>query len=934
MKLILLLLCGTCLLLAQEIKPKPELLPAEESARDSENADPFVEGQPFEINEPMEEAEKTKASEVTPKSEPEPAQKPKSEPEPEPQPEPEPEPKAEPEPEPSSKIVKEPPTPEPEPAIKFDNIDSEDYGDVAESNVQPDEVNTEVIEQLVNRFLNTGSIENNSTGPKYANPAAQALVDSSEYWKTDSLQESGSIKDEAKLRSWLSGYESEAIKVLREVALSGWRYFNNASPHAKLALDEAEDVLSRFVRATSKQAKQFDTQGTDDVALKRQLAYVSFEGMSALSSSRFAEYAQAQSMLNRVEKDTTVCDKGVPPPCALQKIDMDSIFRNEKDASRLSHLWVEYVTAVAKSKPSYNNLIIISNEGAKINGFADGGAMWRSAFDMSSPTSPPSIDIKKQLDDIYETIKPFYQLLHAYIRRQLAGIYSNPAGLSKDGPIPAHLFGSLEGGDWSAHYEQTKPFEEESELPETMLSAFHEQNYTSKRMFINAYRYLKSAGFPSLPKTFWTQSIFSRVWSKDMICHPPAALDMRDPSDFRVKACAQLGEPDYELAHSLMIQTYYQFMYRNQNLLFREAASPVLVDAISEAVAHLSTNPHYLYSQKLVKADYLEIKDSANVNKLYKESLEKFSKLPFSLSCDTWRYELFEGKVPNPKMNDRWWQIRNQYEGVRAPQPYNSSNLDALIHNSIAQVNSPATKTLISYVLKFQILKALCPEGTILSEGCILSEDTTEKLRETMKQGSSISWLKALEMITGKGELDAKPLLEYYEPLIDWLRNTNEIDQVVVGWDGEGAPFTSEEIPKPRSSMNGGSGFLSEDRVAYPGGDCANGQECLLDSHCNGTKCVCNDGLYTLEIGNTFNCVPGNPAESGFGDGKGGLVIGLFKNEAAGNEDEATKAEPEPEPEPKPKATTQRPIVRSASTLYSSSVFVSFFVTYILSRFF
>lgn len=78
----------------------------------------------------------------------------------------------------------------------------------------------------------------------------------------------------------------------------------------------------------------------------------------------------------------------------------------------------------------------------------------------------------------------------------------------------------------------------------------------------------------------------------------------------------------------------------------------------------------------------------------------------------------------------------------------------------------------------------------------------------------------------------------------------------------------SEEIPKTRQPGDGGNGLPSEDRVAFPGGECVNGQECLLDSHCNGTICVCNDGLYTLEIGNTFNCVPGNPADSGFGDGK------------------------------------------------------------------
>lgn len=47
------------------------------------------------------------------------------------------------------------------------------------------------------------------------------------------------------------------------------------------------------------------------------------------------------------------------------------------------------------------------------------------------------------------------------------------------------------------------------------------------------------------------------------------------------------------------------------------------------------------------------------------------------------------------------------------------------------------------------------------------------------------------------------------------------------------------------------------------GGDCSNGQECLLDSTCKNGMCECNEGLYTLKIGNTHNCVPGNPADAG-----------------------------------------------------------------------
>lgn len=133
-----------------------------------------------------------------------------------------------------------------------------------------------------------------------------------------------------------------------------------------------------------------------------------------------------------------------------------------------------------------------------------------------------------------------------------------------------------------------------------------------------------------------------------------------------------------------------------------------------------------------------------------------------------------------------------------------------------------------------------------------------------MEMGSSITWLKALEMITGKAEIDAQPLLDYFEPLISWLLNTNEIDQVYVGWDGEGAAFSKDEIPKPRDDSNGDNGFVAQDRIALPGGECSHGQECILDSRCNGTICVCNDGLFTLELGGTVSCTADDPSKHGF----------------------------------------------------------------------
>ncbi|VDO13942.1 unnamed protein product, partial [Brugia timori] len=101
------------------------------------------------------------------------------------------------------------------------------------------------------------------------------------------------------------------------------------------------------------------------------------------------------------------------------------------------------------------------------------------------------------------------------------------------------------------------------------------------------------------------------------------------------------------------------------------------------------------------------------------------------------------------------------------------------------------------------------------------------------------------------------------------------------------------EVPKLRentASMDTFSEILSETQFAFPGGDCSNSRECLLDSVCRNNICECKEGLYTLRIGNTYNCVPGNPADAGFGDGHGGLVIGLHSAD-----DSSVVPIPEPE---------------------------------------
>lgn len=68
------------------------------------------------------------------------------------------------------------------------------------------------------------------------------------------------------------------------------------------------------------------------------------------------------------------------------------------------------------------------------SGFADTGAYWRSWYE--------SATFEQDIEDLYKTIEPLYQNLHAFVRRKLYNQYG-PKYINLKGPIPAHLLGTI-----------------------------------------------------------------------------------------------------------------------------------------------------------------------------------------------------------------------------------------------------------------------------------------------------------------------------------------------------------------------------------------------------------------------------------------------------------------------------------------------------------
>ena len=51
-----------------------------------------------------------------------------------------------------------------------------------------------------------------------------------------------------------------------------------------------------------------------------------------------------------------------------------------------------------------------------------------------------------------------------------------------------------------------------------------------------------------------------------------------------------------------------------------------------------------------------------------------------------------------------------------------------------------------------------------------------------LELGSSKPWQDAMEKITGQRKMDSSGLLDYFKPLMDWLKIENQKTNEFIGW--------------------------------------------------------------------------------------------------------------------------------------------------------
>ncbi len=572
-----------------------------------------------------------------------------------------------------------------------------------------------------------------------------------------------SLPTAAEADKFIGEVNEEARKLGNRQAKLEWVKATYITPDTEaLAAAGNEDVLA-FNSRIIKQSKHYDgldLEGATARAIK--LIKLGSPLPSPDDADKRAELAAIAARMESIYGKGKYCP-GDEDSC-LSEVDLIGIMGTSRDYEELLDAWAGWRTISPPMRADYTRFVELINEGARELGFADAGALWRSAYDMTAE------EFEQEAERLWQQVNPLYESLHCYVRDKLAEQYGADK-VAAGQPIPAHLLGNMWSQGWGNIYDLVEPYQGVGDLDVT--SALVEQQYDAVRMVELSEEFFTSIGLPELPETFWELSMLTKPRDRDVVCHA-SAWPMDGKDDVRIKMCIQPNEVELTTIYHELGHIYYFLAQKDQPPLFKNGAHDGFHEAIGDTIT-LAMTPEYMQSIGLV-SDF-ERDQRATINQQMKMALDKIAFLPFSKLVDQWRWDVFAGKIKPADYNRTWWELRTRYQGIVPPVDRDESDFDpgAKYH---VPANVPYTRYFLSHIMQFQFYKAMCDlaghDGPLDQCSFYGSEQAGKRLEEMLAMGNSQPWPDALEKLTGTREMDASAIIDYFQPLLGWLEEQNE----------------------------------------------------------------------------------------------------------------------------------------------------------------
>lgn len=575
--------------------------------------------------------------------------------------------------------------------------------------------------------------------------------------------------DTAAAIDFVNRAEADLANLSIEANRAEWIYSNFITDDtAALSAAMGEKVTSTSVRYATEAAKYANVELDAVNARKLNSLRSSLVLPAPLDPAKNAELASIASELNGLYGKGKYC---FADGRCLTQPELSNLMAESKDPAVLLEAWQGWREIAKPMRPLFEREVELANQGAQDLGYADLSELWRSQYDMEPEA------FSAELDRLWAQIKPLYDSLHCYVRGELNEQYGDDVA-PKTGPIPAHLLGNMWAQQWGTIYNSVAPKDADPGYNVTELLA--QNGYDETKMVKQAEGFFTSLGFGALPETFWTRSMFVQPQDRDVVCHA-SAWDLDDQDDLRIKMCIQKNAEDFSVIHHELGHNFYQRAYKNQPFIFKNSANDGFHEAIGDTIA-LSITPKYLQKIGLLET----VPDaSKDIGLLLKQALDKIAFMPFGLMIDQWRWQVFNGTIKPEQYNQAWWDLREKYQGVKAPIERTEADFDPGAKYHVPG-NVPYTRYFLAHVLQFQFHKALCDiagdTGPVHRCSIYGNKEAGAKLNEMLEMGASKPWPEALSVVTGSDKMDAKAVLDYFAPLQVWLDEQNTQANRQCGW--------------------------------------------------------------------------------------------------------------------------------------------------------
>jgi len=578
----------------------------------------------------------------------------------------------------------------------------------------------------------------------------------------------------ADAEKFVADAEKQLFDLGMKAQRAGWVQENFITEDTEQIASDINDQLTELGTRLAKEAVRFDGLALPyDTARKLQLIKLALTLPAPSNDAERQEVTRLEVKMDGEYGRGKYCPSGEKtadgqPKCYTLN-DAEKIMRESHDPEELKKAWVGWHSIAVPMRSDYARFVELANKGAREQGYADVGALWRSNYDM-----PPD-QFAAEEERLWQQVKPLYDSLFTYVRTRLQEKYGKQL-VPDDGPIPADLLGNMWAQDWTHIYPLVAPADSNQGYD---LSTILADRKTDPRQMVRyGENFYKSLGMGPLPDTFWERSLFSKPRDRDVVCHA-SAWDIDSRKDVRVKMCIEPTAEYFEVIHHELGHNYYQMAYMNQPPLYQGGANDGFHEAIGDTVSK-SVTPDYLKQLGLIQTVPPE---SADIGLLMDRALDKVAFLPFGYLVDQWRWKVFSGQITPADYNKGWWDLRLKYQGIVPPVTRTESDFDPGAKYHVAG-NVPYARYFIAAILQFQFHRGLCRiagyQGPLHRCSIYGNKAAGEALEKMLAMGQSRPWPEALHALTGEDKMDATAMLEYFAPLKAWLDEQNKGHKV--GW--------------------------------------------------------------------------------------------------------------------------------------------------------